>query len=114
MITLAPTRPEIEEKRSAIRHPVMTQAKILLASAPIYCAIREIAATGARIEVGSDIELPAHFDLLLPEAELTVKASVKWRNGDALGIAFERTLTDAELEAAKPLQPLAPGRRRSR
>lgn len=114
MITLAPARPEPEEKRAAVRHPVMTQAKILLASAPVYCAVREIAATGARLEVGSDVELPAQFDLLLAEAELTVKASVKWRSGDAVGVAFERALTEAELAAARPLQPLAPGRRRSR
>lgn len=114
MITLAQVQPETEEKRGAIRHPVMVQAKIVSAASPVYCAVREIAATGARLELGADVELPARFDLLLVKAELTVKAELRWRRDDAVGIAFERALTEAELEAAKPQQQLGPGRRHPR
>lgn len=114
MITLAQAQPETEEKRGAIRHPVMVQGKIVSAASPVYCAVREIAATGARLELGADVELPARFDLLLVKAELTVKAELKWRRDDAVGIAFERALSEAELEAAKPQQPLGPGGRRPR
>jgi hypothetical protein len=53
--------------------------------------IRDLSASGARIQVRSSVQLPEEFNLLLLEANTSRHVVLKWRAGDFAGIAFSQT-----------------------
>ncbi|MDJ1157273.1 hypothetical protein QNA08_03340 [Chelatococcus sp. SYSU_G07232] len=78
-----------EERRRAPRRPVAVPAAIALADgATLYCAIRDVTAAGARLAVPKEAKLPEAFDLALLPKGLTRRVSLKWRRGQAAGVAF--------------------------
>ncbi len=62
------------------------------------CLIRDISAEGARIIFSGAVSVPDIVELYIPQKEETVRARVKWRRGDEVGLAF----TAAEGTAAAP------------
>ncbi len=62
------------------------------------CLIRDISADGARIIFSGAVSVPDIVELCIPQKEETVRARVKWRRGDEVGLAF----TAAEGAAAAP------------
>jgi hypothetical protein len=108
-----PTPPgNAADKRRAPRHPVLNQARILAEPSALYCAIRDLSATGARLQVGRDTWLPPHFNVMLSRENLVVGAKITWRTREYVGIAFDRPLERGELDAAMTRAPLAPRERR--
>ena len=55
---------------------------------------------GARLELSETNTLPEVFDLYIPQKELTLRSNLRWRRGDAVGVAFA--------EASKPVSEPAP------
>jgi len=54
------------------------------------CVIRDLSASGAKIEVRASVQLPEEFNLLLLEANTSRHVLLKWREGDFAGVAFRR------------------------
>jgi hypothetical protein len=56
-----------EERRTSSRSRVLKTGKIMLSEkAPkLECAVRNLSATGALLQVSSTYGIPAHFDLLI-------------------------------------------------
>jgi hypothetical protein len=54
------------------------------------CVIRDLSASGAKIEVPSSVQLPDEFNLLLAEANTSRHVLLKWQAGDFAGVAFAR------------------------
>jgi hypothetical protein len=77
-----------EEKRDAPRRQAAIQGMILLGTDKVWCAIHDLSATGARLEVWSGTSLPQSFDLLLVPQKLTMRATVAWREGEFAGVSF--------------------------
>jgi hypothetical protein len=101
----------LADKRRAPRSVVLSQAKTLAGPSSLCCAIRDLSATGAKLQVGKDMWLPPHFNVMLSRANLVVAAKITWRSREYVGIAFDRPLDAAQLDEAKARAPLAPRRR---
>ena len=52
------------------------------------CVIRDLSATGARLELPGDLALPDHFDLHIEKKNQTRPAVMKRKRGVEVGIAF--------------------------
>ena len=52
--------------------------------------IRDLSASGARIQVDASVPLPEEFNLLLVEANSSRHVLLKWRAGDFAGVAFSQ------------------------
>jgi len=79
------------ELRRKPRRNFHYNASILIdaTSAPCPCAIADISATGARIVLEAECELPERFILLLtPSGEARRHCRLVWRNGLAVGVEF--------------------------
>jgi hypothetical protein len=56
----------------------------------IDCTVREIAASGASLEVASDTKLPETFLVLPDDGEASAyRCSLVWRNNTLVGIKFD-------------------------
>jgi hypothetical protein len=99
-----------EEKRGTARHGVLRQGQISFDDRTIYCAVRDFSASGARLQVG--VELPESFDLMVDGRDERLRAELKWRRGEHVGVAFQQPpLSVAEVEEVRPRQRLRPRRR---
>ena len=79
------------ELRRKPRRQFHYSASVLLdgTSSPQPCAICDISATGARIMLESECELPERFILLLSRSgEARRHCRLVWRNGLSAGVAF--------------------------
>jgi len=65
------------------------------------CLIRDISATGARLELSASVTLPDRFDLYLPHRDETCKVHIQWRRDTQIGVAFD------QVQSAPPM-PSAP------
>jgi PilZ domain len=52
------------------------------------CLIRDLSDEGARIIFSDAVNVPDSVDLYIPHKEQTLRARVKWRRGDEVGLAF--------------------------
>ena len=54
----------------------------------LSCLIRDLSDKGARIIFSDTVTLPHMFDLYIPQRDQTLRAKVRWRHGDEVGLAF--------------------------
>ena len=101
------------EHRRAPRRPVVGNAVIRGPGLHSDCVIRDLSASGAKIQVGASVQLPEEFNLLLLEANTSRHVLLKWREGDFAGVAFRREGDASPAEAGEPAAvqppPSAPG-----
>ena len=64
----------------------------------IECTIRDFSDYGARLQFPSPVTLPDPVELEIPARDLTLRAHVRWRKDDEVGVSFE------ENEAAGPTE----------
>lgn len=53
------------------------------------CVVRNVSETGACIDVGDALWVPAHFAIDIPHLSVEAAARVVWRRGNAIGVSFE-------------------------
>jgi hypothetical protein len=94
-----------EEKRRARRHRILNQGRILAGKTTVYCAIRDLSSTGAKLQVGEDSWLPPAFNLMLTQQDIVVVARMQWRDSQYIGVAFDRQLSAAEIETVRKFSP---------
>jgi len=70
--------------------------------------IRDLSASGAKIEVRASVQLPEEFNLLLLEANTSRHVLLKWREGDFAGVAFRRMDGDVSETGEHPATQSAP------
>jgi hypothetical protein len=99
------------EKRQAARYETLNQARVIAGKAAIYCAVRDLSITGAKLQVGSCSYVPPVFKISLGKLDALFDAKVAWRTEDYIGIVFDRPLDACELEVIKKTMPLQPQRR---
>ena len=56
------------------------------------CTIRDISYEGARIELSDPVDIPDAIDLYIPRQHRMLHASVRWRHGNRVGVAFSSVL----------------------
>jgi len=52
------------------------------------CLVRDLSDDGARIIFSHTVNVPEIVELYIPQREQTVRAHVKWRRGDDVGLDF--------------------------
>ena len=77
------------ETRIAPRHRVMKPAKIEYGGIKTPCTIRTCRSPVPRWRFPSWAEIPATFNLIMPEDRLKLACRVVWRRDYRLGVAFE-------------------------
>jgi hypothetical protein len=96
------------EHRRAPRRPVLGNAVIRGPGFHSDCVIRDLSASGAKIQVRASVQLPEEFNLLLLEANTSRHVLLKWREGDFAGVAFRRMdgdVSEAGEDAATQSSP---------
>jgi hypothetical protein len=66
------------------------------------CLIRDFSDEGARIIISDTVNVPDVVELHIPHKEQTLRAHVKWRHGDELGLAFNETVSRAAVTSEEP------------
>ena len=109
--------PSYIERRGEPRVPVSAPGRVMHGDKLglwADCLIKDLSASGAKIELSHFYRLPPRFVLLHFREAVAFEVVLKWRRGDLAGMAFEHrhpldTLNDPRLaavsEAWKALQP---------
>jgi len=61
----------------------------------VDCLVRDISHEGARIIFSDHVRIPDVVQLHIPDKKRTLRAWVKWRRGNELGLAFSQAVLDA-------------------
>lgn len=84
--------PSYIERRSEPREPVSIRARVMHGpSLALWadCVIRDLSASGAKIELSHFYKLPPRFVLLRFDIGIAFEVVLKWRRADLAGMAFE-------------------------
>src|SRR5688500_17160737 len=91
--------PSEADKREASRYAVLRQGKIVVGDNTIFCAIYDLSLTGAKLQVG--VKLPKNFELIIDGIGGGIPVELKWQNAEYAGVAFQETLSTADINAAR-------------
>ena len=97
-----------QENRRAPRRSVLGRAVIKGPGLATDCLVRDLSATGARLQVDSSVQLPEEFNLLLMEANSSRHVILRWRAGEFAGVQFsqsDRAVPVTDGAAGHPREP---------
>jgi PilZ domain len=77
------------ETRRAQRHRVLKAGTIDFGGGAIDCTLRNLSATGAALEISSQIGIPEKFTLVVAGDGLRLPCHVIWRKGYRIGVTFD-------------------------
>jgi hypothetical protein len=80
--------PGSRENRLGERHRVLSHAQIISGGVIANCIVRDLSESGARLGVSRKVRLPPQFGLLFARQGLEIRARVRWRHGDFVGVSF--------------------------
>ena len=91
----------MSDKRTSPRLRSFLKGRVLFNGGQnsLDCLIRDISATGARLELSASVTLPDRFDLYLPHRDATCRVHIQWRRGTQIGVAFD------QVESAPAIPP---------
>jgi PilZ domain-containing protein len=78
----------MEQKRFSPRRRVLKAGLIAFEGATFDCTIRNVSVDGAGIELGSLVETPVAFRLIVEADDFIRMCRVAWRHGARLGVRF--------------------------
>ena len=55
----------------------------------VACTVKDMSDSGARLILAGTCEIPAVFDLWIPEQNRRVRARIMWRRLSLVGVAFD-------------------------
>jgi hypothetical protein len=77
------------ESRAAQRHRVLKVGLIeFSAGGAIPCAVKNLSASGAALEVESAMDIPNRLTLAIPPEPIKRQCRVVWRNQKRIGVTF--------------------------
>lgn len=81
----------MDETRRSPRQRVLKAGRIIYGGGSIVidCTIRNLSATGARLQVPTSVAIPERFEFAETSAGKRHHATVVWRKGDLMGIRFD-------------------------
>ena len=76
------------EKRAEHRHRVLKGGTVHFNKgySSLECVIRDLSASGARIQMGETFGVPSRFTLSISGESTRIEASVRWRNARYIGL----------------------------
>jgi hypothetical protein len=73
----------------------------------IDCLVRDFSETGARLEFGTVVSVPDSLELHIPARDQTLKAQVRWRREEEIGVSFGDTASEGSAKAGDLAQRVA-------
>jgi PilZ domain len=74
----------------------------------VECTVRNFSKTGARLDCGSILDIPDHFELKIPQRGAVFDCAVVWRRSNEIGVHFGTDKPDdAVSEINEKLKALA-------
>ena len=89
----------MQDQRSSPRQRVLKSGPIASDGAGIDCVVRNISATGAALEVESQIGIPKEFKLVISAEHFNGFCRVLWRKAKRIGVVFR---AEASADRAPP------------
>ena len=82
----------MDERRRSTRDPTYLPGVIYFNHGrnSLSCVVRDYSYEGARIVIFDPINVPNEVELHIPERNRLVHATVRWRHGNKIGLAFSR------------------------
>jgi hypothetical protein len=80
----------MKERRALVRHKTLIKGRIYFNNrlSSMDCIVRDLTASGARLEFSENVTLPSAFELYIPNRDEYFHARVEWRKGNNLGISL--------------------------
>ena len=91
----------MQDQRASPRQRVLKSGTIAFGGAGIDCLVRNISATGAALEVESQIGIPKEFKLVISAEHFNGFCRVLWRKAKRIGVVFQ---PEASADGAPPPQ----------
>jgi hypothetical protein len=93
----------MQERREAPRQKSLLKGRIFFNNrlSSVDCIIRDISATGARLQFPATTATPDVVELFIPHKDQTLRAQVRWRKTDEMGVGFVAS------DQAKAIAPTA-------
>ncbi len=90
-----------DEKRGAMRQRVLLSGKIVYGEADLTmdCTIRDLSATGTRVQISSPVIMPATIWLIELRSGTAFQCAIARRNVPEFGLRFLRTVKLANNDA---------------
>jgi hypothetical protein len=77
------------EKRAIPRHKVFKHGTLAFYGGTVDCTVRNISASGARVDIASSISLPYAFTLVIESDNLLRRCHAVWSHERRIGVAFD-------------------------
>jgi hypothetical protein len=77
------------EKRAVPRHKVFKHGTLAFYGGTVDCTVRNISASGARVDIASSISLPHAFTLVIESYNLLRRCHAVWSREQQIGVAFD-------------------------
>jgi hypothetical protein len=77
------------EKRAAARRRVLKHGTVSFGGGGIDCLVRNISASGARVDVDNLVGVPASFTLVIETDRLMRHCHAVWSHDKRIGVAFD-------------------------
>ena len=77
------------EKRAAPRHRVLKRSTLAFGGGGIDCTVRNLSASGARVDIASPLGLPQKFTLVIEADQFIRRCRPVWNTDRQLGVVFE-------------------------
>jgi hypothetical protein len=77
------------EKRAVPRHKVFKHGTLAFYGGTVHCTVRNISASGARVDIASSINLPHAFTLVIESDNLLRRCHAVWSRERQIGVAFD-------------------------
>jgi hypothetical protein len=81
---------EMDERRRSLRQRSCLRGRIFFndGRTSVSCLIHDISYEGARIIIFDPIDIPNEIKLCIPETNRIMRAHVRWRHDNKIGLAF--------------------------
>ena len=78
------------ERRQSSRQKSLLRGLVYLGNSPsaVNCLVRDVSESGARLKFGGPVTMPDMLELHIPNKNQVLRAKVKWREADEVGISF--------------------------
>ncbi|MGP9811604.1 PilZ domain-containing protein [Rhodopseudomonas sp. NSM] len=76
------------DRRGTPRHRVFKRGTIAIGGAGFDCTVRNLSATGARIDVEGPVALPEEFVLVIETDKVKHRCRPVWSAAQRIGVAF--------------------------
>jgi PilZ domain len=81
---------DMDNRRIAPRSRTFWKGMILFPGGlrSVECTVRNFSETGARLDCGTTLDIPDHFELKIPQRNANFQCKVVWRRGQEVGVHF--------------------------